>query len=155
MYENSWDQEIRLVRLPKELSKILDEKVSEFVGLHSEDGMKSFQKWHGADLWMVYADSIDGDSGFTLTRRVTIGGYSDDPDILLFIPDIVIAKSEGRYVLSPETRRKYVHGLGSISQKADEIRLYDKSNGDIKKLLDGAWNTASSIRPEEATLDIQ
>ncbi len=155
MYKDSFDKEIRLVRLPRDFSRILDELISEFVGLHSEDGMKSYQKWHGADLWMIYADSTDSDSGFNLTHRVTIGGYSDDPDTLLFIPDIVITKSEGRYIMPPDTRVRNILKSGSIRQKTDEIRVYGKANGEILQFLDNAWKTAVSLSPKDATLDIQ
>ena len=155
MFNDTLDEEIRLVRLPWEFSRILDVLVSEFVGKHREEGMKAHQKWHGADLWMIYTDSTYGDSGSALTRRVTIGGYSDDPDTLLFIPDIVITNSEGRHIMPPDVRFGNILKWRSIRLKTDEIRGYDKANGEISEFLDDAWKVAASLSPNEAILNIQ
>lgn len=148
-------QDIAPVRLPIELSRIINDHISSFVKEHAEEGVQAHQRWHGADLWMIYADSLDEDTNTIVTRRVTIGAFSDEPDRLVFISDIITTRQEERYTLPFDERRKYITAPISVRLKLDEVVGYGKLNGDVEASLAEGWKTASSISPKDATVKLQ
>ena len=145
-------KEVSVIRLPVQLSDAVELAVANFVKKHKDNSIKAYQRWHGADLWMIFVESRDDESDCTLARRVTIGTYSDDPQKLAFIPDIVVTKPEGRYILPPQLREKRIQKTVFTLRKADEALIHDKTNEDIKNNLDEAWKIAKTFSPEEATL---
>jgi hypothetical protein len=98
--------EIAVMRLPPALSNLVDEVVGKFVQSRSEERVHAYHRYHDADLWMVYTHRPTRNSGpGFVTRRVTIGVYSDRPSHLKFIPDIVLSTPVGRFTVaeSPDT----------------------------------------------------
>lgn len=122
--------QIEAVRLAPPIAKAIDSVVTKFVTESNHQGIELQMRWHGADLWMLmeddeslhklplsiwesvydtkfaqehreYRQSLAG----TLSRRVTIGAFSDDPDSLRFIPDLVLHTTTGRFV--PQIPRDY------------------------------------------------
>lgn len=149
--------EITLIHLPAQLSEAVDQVVTRFVKEHEREEVRAYQKWHGADLWMIFADSVDSELMAIVTRRVTIGAYSDDPNRLAFISDIVVTKPDGRYIL-PRQREDILDKQASLSifEKTQSIFLYGKENGDlrarIQQKLNAAWEATKSYSPHDAVV---
>ena len=143
-------QEVAVVRMPTPISDAVDQAVDHFT---KQEGISAHMKWHGADLWMVYADSIDQPTMLLVTHRVTIAAFSDDPDRLLFIPDIVVTKPDGRYILPAESRRK--KWTWSIFEHSRELTDRSTSIADVAELitpgLREAWRASLTFTPDEAT----
>ena len=173
-------EEISLVDLPGELSEAIDVAVVLFVNENNKEqdlkkGLSSpvahlpdpdndppgvfraYRRWHGADLWIVFSDAEDDQPKGKVTHRVTIGVYSDARDKLIFIPDIVVTKPSGRYVLplqaqdTVESRDLYL----SVRELEEAIFSYGKRNGDLRnritRKLTEAWRYAMEIPPSDAT----
>jgi hypothetical protein len=155
--------EIRLVSLPVRLSDAVDTAVGHFLDQIADQRLEAHRRYHDADLWMVYRQESLGetDPGY-LTRRVTIGAFSDDPDHLRFIPDIVVTRPNGRFTLEydPHTDR-YPGQVAAISVlqvrlaidfERTWIELTDGNSPDsIVRALEEAWHAAKKLVPQQAT----
>lgn len=120
-------QEVELLRLHHQISEAVDRAVAIFVNEQNNEErskgisdvaehlpnpyedppgiFRAFRRWHGSDLWMVLSNQADAEANALVTHRVTVGVYSDHPDRLVFIPDIVVTRpSGGRYILPPSER---------------------------------------------------
>lgn len=118
-----------LLRLPPPLSDAVDEVARRFVA-DDKPRWRLLNRWHGADLWMIIQDEhqllhlpppgqdvrSEGAGiapGFAehpsrlgrvgvLTRRLTVGAFSDTPDRLRFIPDWLLSTPDCRYIAYPK-----------------------------------------------------
>jgi hypothetical protein len=112
---------------------------------------------------MVYRQESLGetDPGY-LTRRVTIGAFSDDPDHLRFIPDVVVTRPNGRYTLEYDPHTDgYTGQVAAISVlqvrlaidfERTWIELTDGNSPDsIVRALEEAWHAAKKLVPQQAT----
>ncbi|MBI2761321.1 MAG: hypothetical protein HYX51_07855, partial [Chloroflexi bacterium] len=152
-----------LLRLPVRLSDLINEVVERFVELHTNERVQAYQRYHGADLWMVYRHEPVGElEPAFLTRRVTIAAYSNDPDHLRFIPDIVVNTPRGRYTLEYDPHRDGLGGsVDAISVLQAQLvsdrvprwgDLVDEHYlGSIAGALARAWDTAKRLKSEQAT----
>jgi len=155
--------EITLVRLPVRLSDLVDEAVERFVAQHPDERLQANRRYHDADLWMIFRHEPVGEAEPAfLTRRVTIAVYSDDADHLRFIPDIVVTRPEGRFMLQPDGSRAWVTGdLPAIStlqvrlsmqpDRVAEQEMHDHFLAKIIQALVDAWSAARKLRSHEAT----
>jgi hypothetical protein len=155
--------EIVLVRLPAPLSDLIDEAVDQFVEQHADERLQAQRRYHGADLWTIFRHEPvgEGEPAF-LTRRVTIAAYSDDPDYLRFIPDIVVTRPEGRFMLQPNGSRGHMSmGLPPISvlqvrlalefDRASKLQMPHQIRDSITRAISDAWSSAQSLEPRDAT----
>lgn len=155
--------EIRLVRLPVRLSDLVDEAVGRFVERHPDERLQTTRRYHDADLWMVFRHEPvgEGEPAF-LTRRITVGVYSDDADHLRFIPDIVVTRPGGRFMLMPDGTHDWTAAdLPAISTLQVRLSMHDDRTAEqemhdhllarIIQALEGAWSAARKLRPHEAT----
>lgn len=147
--------ELTLVRLPPPLSEAIDKTVQEFQ--HREDigPIQAIRRWHGADLWIVFADEPhSGQRPGFITRRVTIATYSDTPDRLLFLPDIVLTGPQGRFALPPERLMEFGSHSLSVSQAVAAYAQVPSAAPNVSDLLYNrlkeAWTHAQSLAPEDA-----
>jgi len=109
---------IYVVQLPNQVSSEIDlvvddfasgtnKSVVQYAGPPYVDGslnglLDSTKRWQGADLWIISTDSQAPGVSIT-TRRVTISAFSDLPDMLVFIPDIIVTSTNGKFMLSSDT----------------------------------------------------
>lgn len=155
--------EITVLRLPVPLSDLIDEAVGRFSLAHRSERMKANRRYHGADLWMVYTNEpVPTNQPAFLTRRVTVGLYSDSPDHLRFIPDIVVTRPTGRFTLRYEPERS-VDGDHLAPVSVLQVRLATEPERTARELLDPhylgsitaalerAWSEATELRPQQAT----
>jgi len=135
--------ETTLLRLPPPVSDAVDDAVNKFTVQGAPVQRRAHYRWHGADIWMILQDDMalfspppwalastderDGQrivfadrpvglnrSGL-LTRRLTVGAFSDRPDTLTFVPDWLLSTREGRYVASPD----------DLDENAFEVSIFD------------------------------
>ena len=159
--------EITVLRLPVRLSDLVDDVVRRFVEAHANERVQAHRRYHDADLWMVFAHEPvgDGEPAF-LTRRVTIGVYSDDPDYLRFIPDIVVTRPNGRFTLAytPQENSKLRGHLDAISVLqahlvSDRVAAWRELTdphppGSGAAALERAWDEAKRSEARQATQPI-
>ena len=155
--------EIRVVRLPAPLSNIVDEAVGRFIESHSNERLEAHRRYHGADLWMVYAhEPVGGSEPAFLTRRITIGVYSDEPDRLRFIPDIVVTRPTGRFTIEYVPGQNGMYGqippistlhvrLALDAEQVSQQLLDKKHPTSVSAALEQAWRSAREIDPPSAT----
>lgn len=154
--------EVTLVRLPVRLSDLVDEVVGQFGEQHVAEGLQAHRRYHGADLWLIFRHEPvgEGEPAF-LTRRVTIAAYSDDPDNLRFIPDIVVTRPKGRFMLQPDGSQ-YTGSMKLLPIGTLHLRLLEPERtpdypaernvrGRIAQALRDAWSAANELQPHEAT----
>ena len=155
-------QEVALVRMPTPVSDVVDQAIDRFINSWPGgmlisgwqiDEIHAHKRWHGADLWMVYTDSIHERLMLFLTHRVTIAAYSDDPDRLLFIPDIVVTKPDGRYILAAESRKS--QSPWSIIDLTRELMDKSTTVADVAMRLalglGDAFDASMTFSPDQAT----
>jgi hypothetical protein len=148
----AFQRETTILSLPAQISSVIDRVVLEF---SEENGIQKHLRWHGADLWMVYADSMNSERQCFITRRVTIGVYSDDSDKLAFIPDIVVTKlDDGRYILPYDKRHGSVDYLSVF-----ELTRRSMQDPDMQHVIDGVrttlaltWEKTSGFSEDEAEI---
>ena len=139
------------LRLPVRISEAVDKAVKTFVS--RETGRQAHLRWHGADLWMIYANSVDVEKQIFVTRRVTIGVYSDDPDTLCFIPDILVTRLDGARYILPDTKRGNSKASASVFDLTRQVLQYsDMQNvtNDVMARLDSTWDKANKFSEVEA-----
>jgi hypothetical protein len=155
--------EVRVLRLPVRLSDLVDETVGRFVTAHEHEGVQALRRYHSADLWMVYANEPvgEGEPAF-LTRRVTIGVYSDDADHLRFIPDIVVTRPNGRFTVEfdppGDNLEGHVDAISVLQAQlvSDRDRAWSEltdahRSGSIAAAIEKTWSVAKKLKPERAT----
>lgn len=146
-------REASLVSLPVQLSYVIDNVISEFKHNHQDEGIKVIQRWRDADLWMVSKETWDEEHKSNVSKRVTIGAYSDSRYNLAFIPDIVSTDSKGiRYILPPERGRSLVLRDFNIAEYLASSEALD--HGIVKEYLYRAWKKATELSPEQATTPV-
>jgi hypothetical protein len=152
-------RESTLVELPPRLSDAIDQAVLLFEQQAAER-IESYRRWHGADLWMVFAESnLDDGTVGVATRRVTVGAFSDTPDDLRFIPDIVVQRRGGRYMLpAGQEGAQDMVGRISIFYLLEELHRSTVTAqkpwavvNQLHQALADAWLTAKKIHTEYAT----
>ncbi len=145
------DTEASLLRIQSPVSELVDSTIRVFMADHEKERMQGYLRWHGADLWMIYAPIAET----VLLRRVTVAAYSDHPDDLLFTPDVVAEKPEGRYLLPSEVRRQAVMKL-SIFGLMRGLLLnghQERSTGAIvMKVLEAAWAKSAALAQEKSDI---
>lgn len=99
---------------------------------------------------MVYSNRNNGEK----TYRVVIGAYSDDPDTILFMPDFVVNKPEGRYILPPEKRAITDPDtkLSVSSLVSHQLRYNKIDDSPIRGSLMIAWKHALSFSEDDASV---
>lgn len=140
------EADVPLVRLPIKLADAIDQAVRAFV--EDNRGLKVHFRWQNTDLWIVYQEGTAEVNGnpFILQTRVTIAAFAGEssfqPD-LVFMPDILLIGSEGRYVLPPVTRRQaHLPLTVAPSPEAEQLR---KS---VTSKLEKAWDRAVDLAKE-------
>ena len=147
--------ERRIISLPEQFSTTVNDSIEAFVEQHKEDGVKSLNRWQDSDLWLIWKEKPVqiGDISGTLQTRVTVGTYEGDatfsPD-LIFLSDILLMTSEGRYILPPEKRSKE----NQITIPLREIEDTDQLRAVFTAKLGEALEKAAllSYTPEEANV---
>ena len=106
-----------------------------------------------ADLWMIFDESLHESSQTVLTRRITIGAYSDRADDLVITPDIVVVNSQGRRILPAEERRRnqVTLSIWKLTQNpvGGGLTGDDALAGEIATKLDEAWARAGEFSPDQ------
>lgn len=147
---------VALVSLPVQLGEGIDQKIQGFLARHQD--ARAHLRWHGADLWMVFVD--EEVMGGTATRRVTVAAFSDAPDELVFIPDLVLTKGLGRYVLAEEdegdqhtrvVQRSIFNLMQPLYQNDRNIGMR-RLQSNLANALGKAWRNANTIQLEAATV---
>lgn len=150
-----------LIRLPTQLSSIIDGAVDAFLARRVK--IQAHKRRYDADFWMICKDeSAKGAEPAILTRRITIGAWvgSDDEE-LVFMPDIVVIKANGaRCTLAPERRKEGAQRLSVFNltrrlfNQKNEKQL-EKEKKKIKaEIIEGiksTWNTAKGFSIKDAT----
>ena len=96
-----------------------------------------------------------------MTRRVTIAEHTDEADRLRIIPDIVVTRREGRFMLRPNpsqgwmtTERPAISTLNvrlSVQpNQAAEREMRDHLLTELLQALESAWSAAEERHPREA-----
>jgi hypothetical protein len=147
--------------LPR-LASLIDETVFRFAD-EQEPSLHVIRRWHDADLWMLRDDEVYTEASI-YSRRVTIGAYSDEPDALFFIPDVVVSGVRGRWkVPAEELKRVFVAPLSvadltlplirDLRESADIgwMRGHESVVHALESRLSEAWRAANQIDPEQAT----
>jgi hypothetical protein len=97
--------------------------------------------------------STDNGQGAFVARRVTIGAYSDRPEFLIFTPDVMLIRPEGRYILPPNQRFANQEQLPILDLMSALLHGSDNDNPDItiRKTLEKAWYKLDTpLRSESA-----
>ncbi|MDP6451952.1 MAG: hypothetical protein QF898_01475 [SAR202 cluster bacterium] len=162
---------IHVVQLPVQVSSEIDSFVDDFVsgnnnnvlryagrrvGAESQaDLIVSQKRWQGADLWVISAD-LQAPEFSIVTRRVTIGAFSDAPDMMVFVPDIIVTTTNGKFMLPPDTPDwvDIEHLHVSVSELVQRFGVGSSSRKDVSHILSKvcsvAWRIAEEISPFEA-----
>lgn len=155
--------EVRLLSLPPQLSDAVDRAVRLFERDH-DSGIQSRNRWHDADIWILSCDRVlkNQQPGW-VTHRVTIAAYSNRPDELRFISDIVVSCPSGRFMLPANEGTGILVRTLSIFDLLEEYRR-DRDTaapalyGGLRKIvrclqheIKQAWSAAIDLQPEFAT----
>lgn len=114
---------VSVERLPAAIANEVDRAVHAIAEEIPVDRRRLYARWHGADLWMIVQQDLHPEERvrlrqrpldvrerpahpyaasetvvLMLERRLTVGLYSDAPDALRFITDLVVHTPEGRYL---------------------------------------------------------
>ena len=122
--------------------------------------VRAHRRWHGAALWMVVCDEPgDGHAPSIITRRVTVAPDYEEPDMLSFIPDIIVTRSGGRFILPDGDAR-----LHEFRKRVNLFRIYaglmlgndggEHAEESITKGLTEAWSLATHYDAKDATAPI-
>ena len=163
---------IHVVQLPDQVSSAIDSFVDEFVASSNKDIIRyaqrldadthtafinSTKRWQGADLWLILGGSLETELSIA-TPRVTIGAFSDAPDTLVFIPDIIVTRTNGQFMLPPDTPdwveienlqvpvSDLTRLIGVESSSANNIFLM------LMSVCSVAWRIAEEISPSKANV---
>ena len=143
-----------LVRLPREVSDNLDAAIRKFVDERESDGVKGHFRWHDADWWMVYTESVqiaDETEPAIVQRRVTVGAFAGSstvwPDIV-FIPDVLLITAHGRYIQPKEERA--VVGRSDLRLTINPSVALQDLQSQSRNILGKAWDEASGLDPGQA-----
>ena len=162
--------ELRVIDLPTPVASILDE-----MELPDTDGVAyqwlkpesaSFaadlelprlspprHRWMGSSLWLYEREMFLERSDSTRTfQRVIVAAFSDEPETLLFMPDLIAIRG-GRTYKIPATSRLELQVRLSVF---DLLRLLlfgeqDKAYEDVTRKLRQAWRNAASLSRDDAT----
>ena len=122
--------------------------------------VRAHRQWHGSALWMVVRDEPgDGPAPSIITRRVTVSPDYEEPDMLSFIPDIIVTRSGGRFILPDDDAR-----LHKFRQRVNLFRIYaglmigndggEHADESIVRGLSEAWSLATQYDANDATVPI-
>ena len=163
---------IHVVQLPDQVSSAIDSFVDEFVASSNNDIIRyaqrldadthtafinSTKRWQGADLWIISGGSLETELSIA-TPRVTIGAFSDAPDTLVFIPDITVTRTNGQFMLPPDTPDWVeIENLQvSVSELARHLDIESSSRENVHHILSKvcsvAWRIAEEISPSKANV---
>ena len=157
---------IHVVQLPAQVSSEIDSFVDEFVASSNKEILRhaqrldaadthaafvnSTKRWQGADLWIISGGSLATEFSIA-TRRVTIGAFSDAPDTLAFIPDIIVTMTNGQFMLPPDTpdwvEIENLHV--SVSELVRHLGTESSSRQNVKSMLSKVFLKAWTVAEEE------
>ncbi|HZQ38375.1 MAG TPA: hypothetical protein VFD32_20775 [Dehalococcoidia bacterium] len=113
---------VSVERLPPVIADAVDRAVQALAEEIPPDRRRLYVRWHGADLWMIVYEDMhpegrialhprrptlrEGSEPYAehratimmLERRLTVGLFSDAPDDLRFLTDMVAHTPQGRYL---------------------------------------------------------
>lgn len=167
------DQDLQVVSLPAIVASHVDAAFESFRtaidpegALGSNGQLRIYPRWHGADVWLVTQQDDTSQHGIPATRQLTVTAYSDEPDRLYFLPDIVSYGVYGRSRLASTTRAELQRSV-SVSVVYSRL-ISNRNSADIERTIvsDGTvvsilhdymlrtWNSVSYFQVSEAQLEL-